>query len=74
MRGVLLFGVFITGLTAFLWLCAPGYTSLGEPLGWWDGWVEPAGLAGMVVGVLLMVRIYRRPLEDEPPAWRYRDR
>jgi hypothetical protein len=28
----------------------------------------------MLVAFLWMVRIYRRPLEDEAPAWRYRER
>ena len=35
--------------------------------------IVPAGFVAMLVGLALMIRIFRGP-RDEPPRWRYRDR
>jgi hypothetical protein len=35
--------------------------------------VPAVGVAGVLVGLAWMIRIYRGP-RDEPPRWRYRDR
>jgi hypothetical protein len=61
--------------------------SFGPPPGLGESWpvafgplsipsriaIPIAALAGAVVGLIWMIRIFRGP-SDEPPPWRYRDR
>ena len=74
MRLLLTIGI---GMTLLALATAVGSALSGPVFGrtsWAEAWVTPVALACMLAGLGLMVRIYRRPLEDEPPAWRYRDR
>jgi hypothetical protein len=64
------------GIAAFLFA---GWLFLFEPVTMGGGPrlseqpVPLAGLVGIVVGLVWMIRIFRGP-RDEPPPWRYRDR
>jgi len=72
---MMIFGVLVVlAFPAFLFIAAPNFTamSLQEP-----GALEVAlpfvGVAGLVIGLIWMVRILRAHHEPEPKGWRYRD-
>jgi hypothetical protein len=72
---MMIFGVLVVlAFTVFLWIAAPNFTamSLQEP-----GALQVAlpfvGVAGLVIGLIWMVRILRAHHEPEPKGWRYRD-
>lgn len=71
MRVLLLAAVGLIGV-ALVGMLSPGVVGpTSAPTS--NSWVRPAGIVGMLVGMAWMLRIYRRPLEADPPAWRYRD-
>lgn len=61
-------------IAAFLWVAAPGGIGpmfadrTGETI------IVLIGVAGAIVGLAWMIRIYRADPEPDPHAWRYRDR
>jgi cytochrome bd-type quinol oxidase subunit 2 len=72
-RNMILSAVIVVGFGGFLWIAAPN--SIG------GSWVRPmpwslilpaAGLLGIVIGLVWMIRIYRANPEPDPKAWRYR--
>ena len=66
-------------MAPFLWIAAPG--GIGPMSVGGTSWthrlvqlIPLLGIAGTVVGLVLMVRIYRADPEPDQRAWRYRER
>ena len=58
---------------AFFFIAAPNFSGSGYESGP-TAWIVPAiGVAGIVIGLIWMVRISRAHQEPEPKGWRYRD-
>jgi hypothetical protein len=59
--------------TGFVFVAAPGFMGGGPPEWLTVGsWI--VALAGVAVGLVWMIRIYRADPEPDQRAWRYRDR
>ncbi len=74
----MIFGVLVVlAFAAFLWIAAPNGPSamyLQEPESRaLDVALPFVGVAGLVIGLIWMVRILRAHQEPEPKGWRYRD-
>jgi hypothetical protein len=59
---------------AFLWVVAPGLTSPMFGYHFSVAVLPIAGFAGLIVGLVWMIRIYRASPEPDQQAWRYRRR
>ena len=62
---------FLIVASVVVWVARPGFMG---PTPWWEVWLPPVGLAGMLIGLALMFRIYRAVPEPDQQAWRYRER
>lgn len=59
-------------VAGFLYLAAPGFMGWREP--WLIEQLLPwAGVAGVIVGLVLMIRLSRPDPEGGERTWRYRD-
>jgi hypothetical protein len=65
-------GLFVLPLGALAWLTTPGFM---EPMFADHSWdiVAALGIVGIVVGEILMHRIYARKPETAESEWRYRE-
>ena len=76
-RAMIWLAVLVPAVAGFLGIAAPapmgGFSSEPDPLG---AIVPLAGVAGVLFGLLWMVRIYRTSVDVEPDQghWRYRSR
>lgn len=55
---------------AVVWVARPGFMG---PTPCWEVWLPPVGLAGMLIGLVWMIRINRAVPEPDQQAWRYRE-
>lgn len=70
-RRELAFAVLLIVAAAFVWVASPvGFSPMFTP--WWHDWLAPAGLIGVLIGLVWMIRIYRADPEPDQRAWRYR--
>ena len=69
-RLLLLVGFLILPLSIFLWLATPGF--FGPPP-WYETAAPLLGMAGVLIGNVLMWWIYRSQPEPGERTWRYRD-
>lgn len=63
--------ILVSLAAGFLWIAAPGFMGGANP---YEPWLPLIALAGVVVGFVWMVRIYRADPEPDQKIWRYRDR
>jgi membrane associated rhomboid family serine protease len=74
-RAMFVSALWVLLFAGFLFVAAPNGPSAmmadPGPIGWI---VSVAGVVGLVVGLLWMVRILRAKPEPDTSAWRYRDR
>jgi hypothetical protein len=68
-RRELAFVAFLIVAAAFVWVARPGFMG---GTAWWEDWLAPAGLIGVLIGLVWMIRIYRADPEPDQRAWRYR--
>ena len=73
-RMMIIGALVVLAFTVLLWIAAPNFTamSLQEP-GALQIALPSVGFAGLVIGLVWMVRILRAHQEPEPKGWRYRD-
>ena len=70
MFGLAVFAIF---LAAFMFVAAPNFTGSTPSSGAFTVAAPALGIAGLVVGLVWMVRILRADPEPEAKGWRYRD-
>ena len=61
------------GAVLILWVARPGFIDIFHPFYWYDTVLPIAGIASYLIGLGLMVRIYRAQPEPGERTWRYRD-
>jgi hypothetical protein len=76
-HGLLVLGVALIVLTAFLYVAAPGFPGgrmfASEVMAMLDTLVPLAGIGGAIGGLIWMIRIHRADPEAGERTWRYRD-
>ena len=73
-RMMILGALVVLAIPAFFFIAAPNFTamSLHEP-GALQVALPVVGVAGLVIGFVWMVRIFRADPEPDAKSWRYRD-